>query len=81
MLALTPDLVDQSKAVCHYPAKLDDSGQLRPESAPATYAWQTADIAPDGVMGDATVASAKKGFQWFEEAMDKLRSSLTNSIY
>lgn len=78
MLALTPDLVDQSKAVCHYPAKLTDPGQLRPESAPATYAWQTDDIAPDGVMGDATVASAKNGIQWFNDAMDTLHLSLTD---
>jgi creatinine amidohydrolase len=79
MLALTPNLVDQGKAICHYPAKLTDPGNLRPDSAPATYAWQTDDIAPAGVMGDATAASAAKGYRWFNEAMDKLHSSLTGS--
>lgn len=79
MLALTPDLVDQSKAICHYPAKLTDPGNLRPDSAPATYAWQTDDIAPAGVMGDATSASTSKGYRWFNEAMDKLHSTLIRS--
>jgi len=80
MLALTPDLVDQTKVICHYPVKLDDPGQLRPESAPVIYAWQTSDLAPDGVMGDATAATAAKGHRWFEEAMQKLSDAVIRLI-
>lgn len=80
MLALAPDLVDQTKAICHYPVKGDDPGKLRPESAPVTYAWQTSDIAPDGVMGDATAASSAKGHRWFDEAMEKLTDAVVRLI-
>lgn len=80
MLALAPALVDQSQAVCHYPARLTDPGQLRPESAPAIFSWQTDDIAPDGVMGDATAATAGKGTRWFNAAMDQLTASLLRSL-
>ena len=78
MLALAPDLVDQSKSVCHYPANLTDSGELRPESAPAIFSWKTRDIAPQGVMGDATAASAEKGHRWFKSSMDALAKTLLN---
>jgi len=80
MLALAPDLVDQTKVICHYPVKLDDPGQLRPESAPVIHAWQTSDLAPDGVMGDATAATSAKGHRWFEEAMQKLSDAVIRLI-
>ena len=39
MLEIWPESVDMSKAVCEYPASTDDPGELRPEDAPATFAW------------------------------------------
>ena len=42
------------------------AGDLRPEMAPATLAWVTADLSKSGVMGDATTATAEKGAAWIE---------------
>ncbi len=64
MLALAPSLVRRAKAICHYPAQLDDAGELRPEGAALTLGWTTRDIAPQGVMGDATLASSDRGEAW-----------------
>ena len=80
MLALAPELVDQSRAICHYPARLTDPGQLRPESASAIFSWQSSDIAPDGVMGDATAATTEKGERWFPEAMQRLADQVVASL-
>jgi len=66
MLAVANELVDMTKAVCEYPAKLTDSGELRPESAPATYSWATEDVSKSGVLGDATVATKEKGQFWLD---------------
>ncbi len=64
MLALAPSLVRRARAICHYPAQLDDAGELRPEGAALTLAWTTRDIAPQGVMGDATLATPAQGEAW-----------------
>jgi len=69
MLAIVPELVRLDRAVCHFPVRLTDPGELRPENAPAIYSWMTRDIAPDGVMGDATAATAAKGARWWPESM------------
>jgi creatinine amidohydrolase len=64
LLATAPHLVAMEKALCHYPGRLGDSGELRPEHAPATFAWAAQDISPDGVMGDAPAATVAKGARW-----------------
>ncbi len=64
MLALAPALVRRAKAICHYPAQLDDAGELRPEGAALTLGWTTRDIAPHGVMGDPTLATSEQGEAW-----------------
>ncbi len=64
MLAAVPAWVRAAEATCHYPARLDDAGELRPEAAPATFAWASSDVSPNGVMGDATSATAEQGARW-----------------
>ncbi len=64
LLATAPRLVTMETALCHYPGHLEDPGELRPECAPATFAWASQDISPSGVMGDATAATAEKGARW-----------------
>lgn len=76
MLAIAPETVQMDRAICHYPASLDDPGMLRPENAPATHSWVTQDIAPDGVMGDATKATAEKGRRWLDAALDQLAEQI-----
>ena len=72
MLEAAPDLVDMSKAVCEYPADVDDPGELQPEDAPATFAWKTKDLSKSGVIGDATAASAEKGREWVAQYAESL---------
>jgi creatinine amidohydrolase len=76
MLAITPELVRMDRAICHYPATLEDAGELRPESAPAIFSWQTRDIAPEGVMGDATRATPTNGQLWLDEAVDAVAEQI-----
>ncbi|MDA7916628.1 creatininase family protein [bacterium] len=80
MLAIAPDTVQMDRAICHYPAFLEDPGKLRPENAPATHSWVTRDIAPDGVMGDATKATAEKGRRWLETALDQMAAQIRDLL-
>jgi creatinine amidohydrolase len=72
MLGCAPELVRMDKAVCEYPARIDDPGELRPENAPAIFSWITADISTTGVMGDATRATREKGLRWLDLASTAL---------
>ena len=76
MLALAPGLVRRARAVCHYPAQLDDAGELRPEGSALSLAWSTRDIAPQGVMGDATLATPAQGEHWVEGTAASLAERL-----
>lgn len=80
MLAIAPETVQMDQAVCHYPAFLEDPGKLRPENAPATHSWVTRDIAPDGVMGDATKATAEKGRRWLDAALDQMAAQIRDLL-
>ncbi len=66
LLASAPGLVRMERATCHYPGRLDQPGELRPEFAPATFSWASQDISPSGIMGDAPAADATKGRRWLE---------------
>jgi creatinine amidohydrolase len=72
MLAAAGKLVRMERAVCEYPARIDDPGELRPENAPAIFSWISSDISKSGVMGDATAATLEKGRQWLDAASDAL---------
>jgi creatinine amidohydrolase len=67
LYAVAPRLCRPEAATCSYPATLTDPGELRPECAPATFAWASQDVSPDGVMGDAPAATAEKGERWIAE--------------
>jgi creatinine amidohydrolase len=71
MLAAAGDRVDRAAAACEYPARIGEPGALRPEKAPATYAWMTRDLSVSGVIGDATAASPDKGARWLEEGANR----------
>lgn len=77
LYATAPAFTRPAEAPCHYPARLEDPGELRPEFAPATYAWASQDISPHGVMGDATVATAEQGRAWLEQISAGLVRELT----
>ena len=66
MLAATEGLIDMSKARCEYPARIEDPGELKPEEAPATFAWITRDISESGIVGNAPAATQALGQEWSE---------------
>ena len=77
LLSAIPELVHTGEYTVNYIADINKPELLRPENAPATFAWLTRDIAPSGVMGDPNPASAEKGAQWIAEAAEKVAAALT----
>jgi creatinine amidohydrolase len=80
MLAVAPETVRMDRAVSEFPAHVDDPGELRPESAPATFSWITRDISKSGVMGDATAATPEKGRDWLASASTALAARIAELI-
>jgi creatinine amidohydrolase len=76
MLALAPHLVHMDRATTEYPARIDDPGTLRPERAPATFSWATADVSRSGVMGDARAATVEEGREWFDAGAHSLAAQI-----
>ena len=70
IMAAAGQLTDPSKAVCEFPARIGDPGEVRPVAAPALVAWASKDVSKSGVMGDATAATAQKGERWLEQGAD-----------
>jgi creatinine amidohydrolase len=76
LLASVPDLVDKSAYTVNYIAEVAKPELLRPEHAPATFAWLTRDIAESGVMGDPRPATAENGARWLDQATTRLATAL-----
>jgi creatinine amidohydrolase len=76
LLASVPELVDRSAYTAHYIADINKPELLRPENAPAVFAWLTRDIAPSGVLGDPRPATSGNGARWIEEAATRLAAAL-----
>ena len=66
LLAALPQYVDMTTAVADYCGQVETMGNLRPERAPATMAWVSADLSKTGIMGDATAATPELGQRWLE---------------
>jgi creatinine amidohydrolase len=68
ILAHRPDTVQMKNAPVAVPATLEMAGTFKWLSAfkPAGFGWMTQDLHPTGAVGDATIATAKKG----EQALD-----------
>jgi len=76
LLAAIPQLVDRSAYTVNYIADVTKPELLRPENAPAIFAWLTRDIAASGVMGDPRPATAENGARWLDEAATRLATAL-----
>jgi creatinine amidohydrolase len=63
-----PELVHPEEYTSNYIARVDEPELLKPEGSAANFAWLTKDIAPSGVMGDPTAATAENGERWSREA-------------
>ena len=75
LLASVPELVDRSAYTANYIADAAKPELLRPENAPATFAWITTDIAASGVLGDPRPATEENGARWLEEAATRLAAA------
>ena len=80
MLAGAPECVAMDRALCEYPAHLDDPGLLRLEDAPAVFAWKTSDVSKSGVMGDPTLATPEKGRRWLDESSTALANKIQDLL-
>ena len=78
MLASTENLVRMDRAVCEFPARVDDPGELRPENAAAIFSWISSDVSRSGTMGDATQATVEKGRRWMDDASSALARRITH---
>ena len=76
LLSAVPDLVDTAAYTVNYIAQVDKPELLRPENAPATFAWLTRDIAQSGVMGDPRPATAENGARWADQAASRIAAAL-----
>jgi creatinine amidohydrolase len=64
----TPELVHPENYTSNYIARVDQPELLKPEGSSANFAWLTRDIAPSGVMGDPSPATAENGERWSNQA-------------
>jgi creatinine amidohydrolase len=76
LLHAAPELVHTDQYTANYIARVDQPELLKPEGSPANFAWLTKDIAPSGVMGDPTPATAGNGERWANEAAARIAEIL-----
>jgi creatinine amidohydrolase len=76
LLHATPELVRTNEYTANYIARVEEREMLKPEGSSANFAWLTRDIAPSGVLGDPSHASAEKGERWATEAGARLAEIL-----
>jgi creatinine amidohydrolase len=72
----TPELVHPEEYTTNYIARVDQPELLKPEGSAANFAWLTKDIAPSGVMGDPSAATAENGERWSNEAAARIAEIL-----
>jgi creatinine amidohydrolase len=76
LLHAIPELVHSDEYTANYIARVDHPELLKPEGSSANFAWLTKDIAPSGVMGDPSSATAANGERWSNEAADRIAEIL-----
>jgi creatinine amidohydrolase len=72
----TPELVHPDEYTANYIARINQPELLKPEGSSANFAWLTRDIAPSGVMGDPSPASAENGERWSNEGAARIAEIL-----
>lgn len=76
LLHAAPELVRTGEYTTNYIARVDQPELLKPEGSAANFAWLTKDIAPSGVLGDPTPATAANGEKWTNEAAKRIAEIL-----
>jgi creatinine amidohydrolase len=69
MLHLAPELVDLDAAARRVPEHLASNRHVR-FGGSVPFGWLSDDFSDDGVIGDPTVASAERGAELFDAAVD-----------
>ena len=75
MLHLAPELVDMSTAVRRVPEHLADNRYVR-FGGPVSFGWLSNDFGDDGHIGDPTAATAERGAELFDGAVDAFCAAL-----
>ena len=76
LLHAVPALVHTDEYSANYIARVDKPELLKPEGSAANFAWLTKDIAPSGVLGDPSAATAENGERWSNEAAARIAEIL-----
>ncbi|MEM8904826.1 MAG: creatininase family protein [Actinomycetota bacterium] len=76
MLHLRPDHVHLDRASRNVPERLADNELVR-FGGEVSFGWLSDDFGPDGHIGDPTGASAELGAEWFEAAVERMVTKLT----
>jgi creatinine amidohydrolase len=76
LLHSAPELVRSDEYTSNYIARVDKPELLKPEGSSANFAWLTKDIAPSGVLGDPSQATAENGERWSNEAAERIAEIL-----
>jgi len=76
LLHAAPSLVHPEEFTTNYIARVDRPEPLKPEGSSANFAWLTRDIAPSGVLGDPSAATAEHGEQWSNDAAARIAELL-----
>lgn len=75
MLHLAPDLVDMSTATRNVPASIADNRYVR-FGGQVGFGWLSNDFGPDGHIGDPTTATAERGRELVDAAVDAFCGAL-----
>lgn len=76
LMHATPELVQRSEFTSNYIARIEDPDLVKPEGSFVNFAWLTKDIAPSGVLGDPSGATAENGARWITEAAARVAEAL-----
>jgi creatinine amidohydrolase len=71
-----PALVHPTEYAANYIARVDEPELLKLEGSSANFGWRTKDIAPSGVTGDPSEATAENGERWSSEAAARIEGIL-----
>jgi creatinine amidohydrolase len=70
ILHLRPDLVDMTEARRWIPSHMESLSHVRFNGGPVHFGWLSNDFGPDGLVGDASGATAEWGAELFERSVE-----------
>lgn len=81
LLHAAPELVHRGEYTANYIARVERPDPINPEGSSANFAWLTRDIAPSGVLGDPSAATAENGERWSNEAAASIAKLLAAMVH